>query len=156
MQLAAAERQLDAAQSQLDAARAQLEPGIAQLRSAFGDAWPANEWNALVNASAALAATGADDTAVAAGTASESSILAAVIEQMNAQAGQPDALPKDAAVQAALGMGKAIGGQQALDAQKSSFAQQKSAALQKLSETQAELDAGEKQIEESRNIIKSK
>ncbi len=156
VQLAAAERQLDAAQSQLDAARAQLEPGIAQLRSAFGDAWPANEWNALVNASAALAATGADDSAVAAGTASESAALAAVIEQMNAQAGQPDALPKDAAVQAALGMGKAIGGQQALDAQKSSFAQQKSAALQKLSETQAELDAGEKQIEESRNIIKSK
>ena len=79
-QLAAAEQQLGAAQSQLDAARAQLESGIAQLRSAFGDAWPTDEWNALVNVAATLAAIGADDSAIVADIASESIALAAAMK----------------------------------------------------------------------------
>lgn len=291
-QLTDAEQQINAAQSQLDSARAQLEPGIGQLQSAFGDAWPTDEWNALVNAAAALAATGADDSDIVAYTASESAALtatiqgrvaamkaglmqqisraqdaldglnraidvlnqqletavqqatdaqsvlsekqaaanaaqnvlnaeteklnsleegtpeygaqqavianaqnvlndagaavvdaqtalnaaneavinltaerdaqasaaaelAAAIEQMNAQAGQLDSLSASA-VQAALGMGKVIGGQQALDAQKIIFAEQKAVALQELAEAEAELSAGEAQIEEARKIIEGK
>lgn len=79
-QFVEAEQKLNAAQSQLDAARAQLEPAIEQLQSAFGDAWPTNEWNALINAAAALVATGADDSAIAKGTASENAALTAAVQ----------------------------------------------------------------------------
>lgn len=79
-QLTVAGQQLDAAQNRLDVGRAQLEPEVAQLKSAFGDAWPTNQWIALVNAVAALAATGADDNAIAAGIASESAALATAIQ----------------------------------------------------------------------------
>lgn len=80
-QFAAAERQLSDAQNQLDAGRAQLEAGIAQLRSAFGAAWPADEWNALVNAAATLAAQGADDDAIASGTGNESAALTHALQE---------------------------------------------------------------------------
>lgn len=80
-QFAAAERQLSDAQNQLDAGRAQLETGIAQLKSAFGAAWPADEWNALVNAAATLAAQGADDDAIASGTGNESAALAHALQE---------------------------------------------------------------------------
>ena len=79
-QFAAAERQLSDAQNQLDAGRAQLETGIAQLKNAFGAAWPADEWNALVNAAATLAAQGADDDAIASGTGNESALLAHTLQ----------------------------------------------------------------------------
>lgn len=166
-QFAEVEQNLNAAQNQLDAARSQLEPRIAQLKSTFGDMWPANEWNALVDAAAALAAAGADDAAVAAGTASESAALAAAIqvqlagmsaallEQIDDAQRELDALSADSVVQAALGLGMVNGGQQALDAQKISFAKQKAAALQALAEAEAELAAGEAQIEEARSAIEA-
>lgn len=144
-QLDDAEQQLREAQDQLDDARAQLEPAVAQLKSAFGPAWPENEWNALVNAAAALAANGADDEAIAAGTAAESAALAGALP------GQADD-----AVRAALGMGRVNGGQQALDAQKSAFAEQKQGALQQLAAAEAELAKGEAQIEEARRILEEK
>ena len=156
VQLAAAEQQLNAAQSRLDAARAQLEPKIAQFKSAFGNAWPKSEWNALVKAAAALAATGADDSTIAAGTAAESAALAAAIEQINAPAAQLAAWPESAVIQAALGMGKVNGGQQALNAQKRNFAQQKKAALNQLAQAKAELAEGEAQIAAARQAIESK
>lgn len=215
-QFAEAERQFREAQSRLDVARAQLEPGISQLKSTWGGGWPASSWNALVSTAAALAATGADDSVIAEGTAAESAALAsalndmnaaltrqisqtqavldianqelaalnrqieiaaneamanltaaryaksaeaarlaAVIEQLNGQAAQLLSLP-DAGVQAALGMGKMIGGQQILACQKSAFAQQKEAALRQLAAAEAELAAGETQIEAARQTLKSK
>lgn len=87
VQFAEAEQKFNAAQNQLDAVRSQLEPGIAQLKSSFGAVWPTNEWNALVDAATALATTGADDTAVAAGTADERSTLAAAIQVQVAEMG---------------------------------------------------------------------
>ncbi len=80
-QFAAAEQQLNDAQNQLNAARGQLEAGISQLKNIFGAAWPMNEWNTLVNAAAALAAQGADDSAIAGGTAAESAALAAALQE---------------------------------------------------------------------------
>lgn len=139
---AAAGQKLDEAQGQLDAARAQLEPKVAKLQSAFGDLWPDKEWNALVNAAAALAATGADDKAIAAGTGTESAALAGALPEQ-----------ADVAVQAALGMGKVIGGQQALDQQKAAYAERKESGLRKLAEAEAELTAGEAQIAASRRTI---
>lgn len=143
-QFAAAGQQLKEAQGQLDAARAQLEPQIASLKSAFGDLWPEKEWNALVNAAAALAATGADDNAIAAGTGDEGAALAGALPEQGG-----------AAVQAALGMGKVIGGQQALDRQKEVYEEQKATAMQQITEAEAELNAGEAQVEAGRRTIAS-
>ncbi|WP_410771535.1 FtsX-like permease family protein [Fontibacillus sp. BL9] len=139
---AEAGRQLDETQRQLDVARAQLEPQIAGLKSSYGDLWPEKEWTALVNAAAALAATGAADSEIAAGTGAESAALASALPGQG-----------DAAVQAALGMGKVIGGQQALDQQKSAFTEQKESGLRQLAEAEAELSAGEAQIEAGRRTI---
>lgn len=80
-QLADAERQLNEAQSRLDESRIQLEAGITQLKSTLGSGWPADEWNALTAATASLAATGADDSAIAAGTAGESALLAHALQE---------------------------------------------------------------------------
>ncbi|WP_044477261.1 ABC transporter permease [Paenibacillus antibioticophila] len=143
--LTAAEQQLKQAQEQLDAGRAQLEPQVASLKAAFGDYWPEEQWNALVNAAAALAANGADDQAIATGTGEESSALAAALPAQG-----------DAAVRAALGMGKIIGGQQTLDQQKNAFAEQRELGEQQLSAAEAELKAGEKEIEAARQTIESK
>lgn len=136
-----AEQQINAAQSQLDSARALLEPGIEQLQSAFGDAWPTDEWNALVNAAAALAATGADDSDIVAYTASESAALAAAIQG------------RVAAMKAGL-MQQISQAQDALDGLNQ--AKQKAAALQELAKAEAELFAGEAQIEVARKIIEGK
>lgn len=143
-QLANAERKLSEAQSQLDAARTQLEAGIAQLKSGFGYAWPANEWDTLVNTAAALTATGADDDAIAAGTAAESAALGA---KLGTQA--------EFGVQTALGMGKVNGGQQVLDDQKKVFAEEKEAGLRQLAEAEAELAEGEAQIAAARQMLES-
>jgi putative ABC transport system permease protein len=154
-QFAAAEQQFHETQNRLDTARTQLETGTSQLKSTLGDAWPTDQWNALVNAAAALAAAGADDSAIAEGTAAEAAQLAAAIEQLNAQTAQSGTLP-EAVVQAALGTGKVNGGQQALDAQKNAFSEQKDAALQKFFEAGAELDEGETQLEAARKTIDAK
>lgn len=155
-QFTAAEEQLNNVQNQLDTARGQLEPGIVQLKNAFGDAWPANEWNSLVNATAALVAAGADDSAIAAGTITESTTLVNAIRQIKAQDAQLDVLPESAVIQLALGIGKVNGSQKALDAQKDIFAEQKAAALQKLAEGEAELAIGQTKLEEARKTIESK
>ncbi len=144
-ELAAAEQQLREAQSKLDAARTQLEPAIDQLKDSFGDAWPENEWSALVNAAAALAATGADDDAIAEGTTAESAALAGALPSQ-----------ADDAVQAALGLGRVTGGQRVLDAQKSAFDKQRKDALQELAEAEAELATGEAHIEEARRTIEAR
>lgn len=141
-QLAAAGRQLDEAQAQLNQARARLEPQIASLKSDLGALWPEQEWNALVQAAATLAAAGADDQAIAQGTGSESAALAAALPEGSG-----------AAVAAALGIGKVTGGQQALDRQKQAYAEQKQTGLQQLADAEAELSAGEAQIEASRRTI---
>lgn len=143
-QLANAERQLSEAQSQLDAARTQLEAGIAQLKSGFGYAWPANEWDTLVNTAAALTATGVDDDAIAAGTAAESAALGA---KLGTQA--------EFGVQTALGMGKVNGDQQVLDDQKKVFAEEKEAGLRQLAEAEAELAEGEAQIAAAWQMLES-
>lgn len=143
--LAAGEQQLKQAQEQLDAGRAQLEPQVAALKAAFGDNWPAEPWDALVNAAAALAANGATDQALAASTGKESAALAAALPAQG-----------DAAVQAALGMGKIIGGQQALDQQKSAFQQQRELGEQQLAAAEAELAAGENELAAARRTIESK
>lgn len=143
--LAAAEQQLKLAQEQLDAGRAQLEPQVTSLKAAFGDYWPEEQWDALVNAAAALAANGANDQAIATGTGKESTALAAALPAQG-----------DAAVQAALGMGKIIGGQQALDQQKSAFAEQRELGEQQLAAAEAELKAGEKEIDTARQTIELK
>lgn len=94
-QFAAAEQQLREAQSQLDTARRQLEFGISQLKATFGAAWPANEWNALVNAASALAAQGADDGAIASGAGAQ---IAALTQALQARVdGIAAALTKQAA-----------------------------------------------------------
>ncbi len=154
-QLDAADQQLEEAQTQLEEARTQLEPGIAQLKNTLGSAWPEKEWSALVNAAAALAATGAEDKAIAEATAGEAGQLTAAIIQQNTQIPQIDSLAQSC-VEAAYGLGKVNGGQQALDAQKSTFEEQKKAALQKLADAEAELDKGEAQLEAGRQEIKSK
>lgn len=153
-QFAGVEKEFSKAQSQLDAARIQAESGAAQLKDAFGDEWPVNEWNAFVNAVAALAVTGVDDGTIAAATASENGALIAVIEEINGQTGQTDPAA-DVVAQAAFGMGKVNGGQQSLDEQKSSFMLQKEAALQKIDESEAELIAGEIQLGEMRRMIEA-
>lgn len=142
-QFAGAEQQLREAQEQLDAARLQLNSEIAVLKSTLGDAWPTAQWDALVDAAAALAAAGADDAAIAAGTASQRSALTAAI-------GGPSA---DAVVGAAIGLGKLNGGQQALDLQTGSLGEQKAAALQELDEADAQLSAAEAQLEGARAAI---
>ncbi|RCX20725.1 putative ABC transport system permease protein [Fontibacillus phaseoli] len=141
---AAAGRQLDEAQGQLDGARMKLEPQVAGLKSSYGDLWPDKEWNALVNSAASLAATGADESDIAAGTGAESAALAGALPGQG-----------DAGVRAALGMGKVIGGQQALDDQKSAYREQKESGLQKLAKAEAKLSAGETQIEAARRTIAS-
>lgn len=128
-QFAAAEQQLGEAQSQLDAARAQVEAGISQMKGAFGDAWPANEWNTLVDAVAVLAAAGADDSAIAAATTAESTALAGALQ------GQVDAMSAALAqqisqMQAALG----IVTQEITD-----FSQQLEAAVQQAADAQTVL-----------------
>ena len=80
-QFAAAEQQFNEAQKQLDAARTQLASGISQLKNSFGAAWPASEWNALVDAAAALAAQGADENAIAAGTGAEVASLTQALQE---------------------------------------------------------------------------
>ncbi len=80
-QLLAAEQQLTEAQNRLDASRTQLEAGISQLKDTLGGAWPAGEWDALVNAAAALAVTGADDNAIAEGVSAESALLAGILKE---------------------------------------------------------------------------
>ena len=148
-QFAAAEQQLAEAQNQLDANRAQLEAGAAQLQQSLGDAWPENEWNALVNAAAALAATGADDTSLAEGTALESAALAGALQA-------PMEALAESIIQAGLGMGRVIGSQRALDAQRNHFLEQKKAALQQMADAEAELAEGENQISEARRMLQAK
>ncbi len=139
-QFAAAERQLNEAQNQLDAARAQLNAGISQLRSTLGAAWPANEWNALVNAAAALAANGADDTAIVRGTGAESAVLSHALQErvgaMNAALAQ-----QISQAQAALGaVNQEIA---ALDQQLEAAVQQVAAAQAAFAEKRSAADAAQ-------------
>lgn len=143
--LAEVEQQLKQAQEQLDAGRAQLEPQVAALKAGLGEYWPEEQWSALVNAAAALAANGAEDQAIAAGTAKESTALAAALPAQG-----------EAAVQAGLGMGQIMGGQQALDQQKSTFAEQRRLGEQQLAAAEAELAAGEQELESARQMLETK
>lgn len=77
---AEADEQLSSAQNQLDESRMQLEAGLEQIKAPFGDAWPENEWNALVDAAAALAAAGAQDADIAQSTAVESAALLSALQ----------------------------------------------------------------------------
>ena len=148
-QLAVAELQLNQAQSDLDANRAQLEAGAAQLKDKFGDAWPENEWIALVNAATALAAFGADDNAIMGGTVTESAALLAALEI-------PMGPVAESVIRTGFGMGKINGAQQILDAQESAFAEQKSAAMQQLLKAETELAQGEAQLEIGRRTLEVK
>lgn len=130
-QLADAAQQLSAAQSQLDAARAQLEAGIAQLKSSLGDAWPEDEWNALVSAAAALAAANADDAALAAGTAAESAALAGALQ---VRADAMNAVLTQQISQTQIGLDIANQGIAALEEQLETAAQQAAAAQASLDE----------------------
>ncbi|TCL57321.1 putative ABC transport system permease protein [Kineothrix alysoides] len=77
---AEANEQLSSAQNQLDESRTQLEAGLEQIKAPFGAAWPENEWNALVNAAAALAAGGAQDADIVQNTAAESAALSSALQ----------------------------------------------------------------------------
>ncbi len=77
---AEAGEQLSSAQNQLDESRTQLESGLEQIKAPFGAAWPENEWNALVNAAAALAAGGAQDADIEQSTAAESAALSSALQ----------------------------------------------------------------------------
>lgn len=142
-QFAAADKQFRGAQGQLDQARAQLEPAAAQMQDALGPAFPQNEWKSLVDASAALAAGGADDAAIAAQTAQQSADLAAALPGPAA----------DQAVQIAVGLGKVNGSQAVLDAQLSAFNEQKEEAHKAISEAEDQLSDGEYQLKKARETI---
>ncbi len=79
---AEANEQLNDAQNQLDESRTQLEAGLEQIKAPFGGAWPENEWNAFVDAAAALAAGGAQDADIAQGTAVESTALSGALQSL--------------------------------------------------------------------------
>jgi putative ABC transport system permease protein len=145
-QFAAAQQQMDNAQSELDEARAQLDQAEEQLKGALGEAWPQDEWDALVSETAALSATGADDQAIAEGTAAQAAALAEAL---------PAAL-QEQAVQAAIGSGKVEGGQQALSAQQGVLSQERANVDSQLSQANRELSAGDQQIDAARKTIEEK
>lgn len=151
-EFADAKEQIYEAQKELDAARSHLEEGIVGLKSAFGSAWPADEWDALVNAVAALAAIGEDDNGIATGTVAERTALESAIKNQGEQL-QP---MSEACVQTAQGLGKVNGGQRVLDVQKSAFEEQKKNALLQFTEAEAELTQGEAQLEAARQMFISK
>lgn len=144
-QMAFAQQQLEEAQVELDASRAQLLPAVEQLKAAYGPVWPQNEWDALVNAAAELAAGGADDDAIAQGTASQIAALTAVLPG-----------PADDVLRTALGMGRINGAQQALDAKKDAFKQQKQDALKQLEDAEAQLHSAQTQLVQARLTLEEK
>ncbi|NLC43456.1 MAG: FtsX-like permease family protein [Clostridiales bacterium] len=149
VQLAAAELQLNEAQRNLDANRAQIEAGVEQLKGGFGEAWPEDEWIALVNANSALAAIGADDNAIVEGTASEVAALLAKLQI-------PMSPLAESIIQTGLGMGKLNAGQQILDGQKAIFTEEKASAMLQISKAEAELAEGESQLEIARKTLQEK
>jgi len=176
-EFANAEAQIEDGQRQLDEGRAELEADLPQLQEAFGDGWPQSNWDVLVNAAAAHAAAGADDTVIIQNTAGESAALLSVLktqveymkqglqmqyqqsaeamteEQLQAQIAQLEALP-ETCVQAAIGMGKINGGQQALDVQKEQFYAQKEEALQQMDDAEEQLIEGEMTLDEEEEKAK--
>ncbi len=121
----------------------------------LADAWPEEEWDALVNAAAALAATGADNNAIMEGTAQEAGALSAAILKSDIPSPQVETLA-EISLATAIGLGQVKGGQQFLNAQKNAFEEQKQASLQKLSDAEEELRAGEEQLQAARQEISSK
>ncbi len=144
-QFSQAQQQIDNAQSELDQARAQIDQGTEQLKGALGEAWPQDEWDSLVDETAALAAAGADDQAIAEGTAAQTAALAGALPAQ-----------QEEIIQAAIGTGKVKGGQQVLDAQKGVLAQEMDGAYRQLSEANSELTAGDQQIAKGRSAIDEK
>jgi len=175
-QFTTAEDTFQKEQDKLNANRRPLEEGTKQLKGIFGEAWPGKEWNALVRAAADLAAKGADENAVAKGTAAESAALAKAFLKLQNPVNDPypetadtqdgpqiqdpdnpdgaDSLP-ETGVQTALGLGMVTGGQQLLDAKKNSFEEQKTAAKRQMSEAGDRLNEGKAQIAAARQELKS-
>ena len=143
---AAAQAQFDAAQAQLDAAKHQLEGAALQLKADLGPWWPEGEWQGLINATAALAAGGADDSTIAIGTVPEATALMAALPGL-------DESNRQLVVQTAIGLGKVSGSQQVLDMQIAAFETQKTAAMQQFVAAEAQLAAGEAEIESARDMI---
>ncbi|MGI5900250.1 MAG: FtsX-like permease family protein [Christensenellales bacterium] len=144
-QFAAAQQQIDGAQAELDQARAQIDQGTEQLKGAFGDTWPQDEWEALVSETAALAAAGADDQAIAEGTAAQAAALAGALPAQ-----------QEEVVQAAIGSGKVEGGQQLLDGQKDVLSRERENVYDQFSEANGQLTAGDRQIADGRSAIDEK
>ena len=157
--IAALEQQLETAVQQAVDAQATLNTATEKLNSLDEGTQEYEDQLDVVDAAQttldAANASVASLTAEREAKTAEATQLVAAIEQMNDQAAQLASLP-ESGVQAALGMGKVIGGQQVLDAQKSAFAEQKAAALQQLAESEAELAEGEAQIEAARQTIEEK
>ncbi|MGI6160768.1 MAG: FtsX-like permease family protein [Christensenellales bacterium] len=78
-ELNATESELNDADRQLKAQRAAIESGVSQLKAAFGELWPAPQWHALANRSAALSAQGVDQTGIQHAAAAEITALAAAM-----------------------------------------------------------------------------
>lgn len=79
-ELSTAEKALSAAEEELTAARQQLDTSLFKMQGLLGDAWPAAQWNALVEAARDLASTGADAEDIAKGTAAQSAALGSAMQ----------------------------------------------------------------------------
>jgi len=155
----AAEQTFDGKQSELNASRSQLQAGVAVLQAGI-IAWPAAEWNALVNAAAASAADQIsadlqkipDAALVSAETANEQAALTAALGTILAADPGADEIIQSC-LQAGMGLGIIEGGQQVLTAQRAAYETQKAEVIGQLSAAQSELTSGVQQLNEGRKTL---
>ena len=148
-QLSITEQQLTETQEQLDTSYAQLETELTLLQASLGTPWPETEWNALVTAVTNLSKNGADDSAIAAGTISETSALASKINEAN-----PSLVTS--VQDAAIKLGKTDAAQQMLNQNLQTFNIQKSSTLQALAIAESDLLSKEKLLSEARTLLETK
>lgn len=154
-QLSITEQQFAETQEQIDTSFAQLETELAILKNSLGAPWPETEWNILVDAVTALSKNGADDSAIIAGTTTETNALVAMINAANPTLANVNTF-LDSTKQTAIELGKTYADQQTLDSNQEVYAIQKSATLQQLESTEAELIYREKQLSDARALLELK
>ncbi|MDD2969753.1 MAG: hypothetical protein PHT21_09340 [Lachnospiraceae bacterium] len=154
-QLFITEQLLTETQDQIDTSFTQLETELAVLKNSLGAPWPETEWNILVDAVTALSKNGADDSAIIAGTTTETSALVAMITAANPTLANINTF-LDSTKQTAIGLGKTYADQQILDSNQEVYAIQKSATLQQLELAEADLIYREKQLSDARTLLEVK